>query len=327
MENILDVFDYGNIRVVKVKNPLLKLFYFPFNQNLDDPMITDFGRSNSHDEGNILYIHTHRRYFHDFFENFAKISVLAELGEKFKVVLIENDFNNDSIHKFQYFESFLGQYGIHFSVRKAADCHTVSSDVSYAFFMKHEENEPDMHIHDIETVSGGFEYNYFLENILNLDKAYHRWPHTNFTSFVASNQGLKAIKDKMPKYETIPGRKIYISRKHYNNERNVDEIEQVDEYIKSLGYKTVYLEHYLFSDQIRMIQEAEKIISFGGGHVFNFLFCSEDQKIKVLHSKKAYEHDAIRTMYYSFKINIENIFFDTNDGLKILKEIKEIGDL
>jgi capsular polysaccharide biosynthesis protein len=83
----------------------------------------------------------------------------------------------------------------------------------------------------------------------------------------------KILKDNYPKFDIIPGKKIYVSRKN-SPHRNVSEEEQIEEYFKKINYEIIYFENLTILEQSKVCQESEKIVCLYGTNLLNCGFCS-----------------------------------------------------
>lgn len=88
----------------------------------------------------------------------------------------------------------------------------------------------------------------------------------------------KSLKDSYPKFDLIPGKKIYVSRKNFPD-RNFSEEEKIEEHLKSLNYDIVYFENLTILEQVKACQEAQKIVCLYGSNLLNCGFSSYKTRV------------------------------------------------
>ena len=73
-------------------------------------------------------------------------------------------------------------------------------------------------------------------------------------------------------------RRFYINR----NSRRLKNEEEVQAYVRSLGYTVINLEDLTLDDQVYLFSNAEEIIGFHGAGLANLLFCNTNGSTKVV---------------------------------------------
>ena len=137
----------------------------------------------------------------------------------------------------------------------------------------------------------------------------------------------KLLRSSYPKFDIIPGKKIYVSRKNFPD-RNVYEEKYVEEYFKKLNYEIVYFENLNIFDQSRICQESEKIVCLYGTSLLNCGFCS-DKTIVISIKYNIPKSDYTINSAYNFifrENSIEHIELDYN-GNDLLSFIENQEDL
>ncbi len=137
----------------------------------------------------------------------------------------------------------------------------------------------------------------------------------------------KVLIDNYPKFDVIPGKKIYVSRKN-SPHRNVIEEEQIEEYFKKFNYEIVYFENLTILQQSQICQESEKIACLYGSNLLNCGFCSDKTTVISIKYKIPPNHCTINGLYnYSFcKNSIKHVELEYN-GDDLLGFIKDQKDL
>jgi capsular polysaccharide biosynthesis protein len=76
----------------------------------------------------------------------------------------------------------------------------------------------------------------------------------------------------MPGHGTIPGRRLYVSRKRAAVRRIVNEAD-VETLLRDNGFTTVHLESCSWSEQVAMFGAAEVVLAPHGAALANIAFC------------------------------------------------------
>jgi len=137
----------------------------------------------------------------------------------------------------------------------------------------------------------------------------------------------KVLVDNYPRFDVIPGKKIYVSRKNSPN-RNIVEEEQIEEYFKKLNYEIIYFENLTILQQSQVCQESEKIACLYGSNLLNCGFCSDKTTVISMKYNMPANDCTINGIYnYSFHMNsIKHIELDYN-GNDLLGFIEDQEDL
>ena len=85
-------------------------------------------------------------------------------------------------------------------------------------------------------------------------------------------EALRNVRDTMPGHGTIPGRRLYVSRKRAAVRRIVNEAD-VETLLRDNGFTTVHLESCSWSEQVAMFGAAEVVLAPHGAALVNIAFC------------------------------------------------------
>ena len=85
-------------------------------------------------------------------------------------------------------------------------------------------------------------------------------------------EALRNVRDTMPGHGTIPGRRLYVSRKRAAVRRIVNEAD-VETLLRDNGFTTVHLESCSWSEQVAMFGATEVVLAPHGAALANIAFC------------------------------------------------------
>jgi len=121
-------------------------------------------------------------------------------------------------------------------------------------------------------------------------------PESNFLSIIKKNKAIKYQKY----YE-----KIYISRRDSSNSRNlINEIE-IEDFLRSIGYKIILASKLSISDKISFLSNAKIIITPLGSGIQNVYFCKRIKaKILLIGTERYFHQKYFLELSYLKKINL-----------------------
>jgi capsular polysaccharide biosynthesis protein len=90
------------------------------------------------------------------------------------------------------------------------------------------------------------------------------------------------LKFKLSKDDNFP-KKIFIDRsdakEHHNKFRSIKNENEILDYLKSVGFKSLRIGDFNFIDQIKLFSEAKEIVGLHGGGFANLVFCEPNTKV------------------------------------------------
>ena len=141
------------------------------------------------------------------------------------------------------------------------------------------------------------------------------------------NNSFKILRENYPKFNIVPGKKIYVSRKKTPH-RNIQEEQYIEEYFKKLNYDIVYFEELSFLEQSQVCQESEKIVCLYGSSLLNCGFCSDKTTVISIKYKMSSNDWTVNSSYNSIfgEYSIQHIELSYN-GSDLLGFIQDQKDL
>jgi capsular polysaccharide biosynthesis protein len=98
---------------------------------------------------------------------------------------------------------------------------------------------------------------------------------------------LRAMPDSLPRGQTAPSRRLYISRKHAVVRRIINEPE-LERILRDAGFITVELESCSWSDQVAMFAAAEVVLAPHGAALANITFCQPGAVLAEVNTRAGY---------------------------------------
>lgn len=111
--------------------------------------------------------------------------------------------------------------------------------------------------------------------------AYNTWMPINVKDnedliskdFMVANSGIEYVRNTVLKDNIAEGdRRIFVSRKNYNNQRLVNEIEVV-ELFKQYDFEIIYPEDLSFHEQVEIFSRAKYVAGASGAAFTNIIYC------------------------------------------------------
>ena len=312
---------FGEYLILKVKLPTYDMFYAPHykinNQSSEgDPLIINVGeKSKKHIDGNVLFLYTNGRYFHDFFENFDKILLLKNKGEKFKVGFVsEVDVAEDGYFKgmfsesdegfsqrVSYFKEFLDYFDIEMFCISDRDVKNVSCDYGYVFYFKTNKNSIDDHLYKVLSKHEEIEKEYIEPKEISVGFPYYRASHSQAHTYKTTIDCITILKNSFIRNEKI-GRKVYVTRKNFPD-RKFNQENTLEKYFEEKGFEIINFENFNVFDQIKIVQQSSHIAMLAGGGLSNVTLANKGTKVLMLCPDNGYEViDFYIGIYDYFKI-------------------------
>lgn len=313
--NIIEELDYDETIVLKFKDPVFSLFPRTVGQTCPAPLVVAAGKSlDKHINKTVFVAPFCSRYFHLLLEFFPLILELKnkvnlinlvitapmpldeETGlfihftKKYKYQYINNGIFNaeclDGIKSdFSIIPDFCKYFGINLICIPEHEFMGISFD--YAYFI-YGEKDPYIKDEFIFIDREAFNTQGIQKQIKKTNslvpitiqknsKDYHMLlPLKSRKDLV--NNSFKILRESYPKFDIVPGKKIYVSRKKTPH-RNIQEEQYIEEYFEKLNYNIVYFEELTFLEQSQVCQESEKIVCLYGSSLLNCGFCSNKTTI------------------------------------------------
>jgi capsular polysaccharide biosynthesis protein len=100
-------------------------------------------------------------------------------------------------------------------------------------------------------------------------------------------EALRNVRDTMPGRATIPGRRLYVSRKRAAVRRILNEAD-FETLLRDNGFTTVHLESSSWSEQVAMFAAAEVVLAPHGAALANIAFCQPGTVVAELGTPAGY---------------------------------------
>lgn len=338
--NIVKEFNFGDTgSVVKVRDPFFKVNAPKSHRKGEHnylvlPIIEEFKKSDTkHFDGNVVFLPLVGRYFHEFLESFPRIISLINNNEKFKVVFLSETESivddkyfigmtniTDIGHmKYKYILDFFDFIGIEFECLNVKHGTEFSADYSYVFYRKSEC-----------LLNYGWGPVYIKNKIDFKDKEDYIQVEVLYSgdSTVTWVDTAKMMRNFLPKYDVIKNKKIFIGRnENVFKDRSIKNYKYIENYFKSLGYEIIYLENYKMLDQIKIVQESERVVSIAGSSFINALLLNDKARALSIHTSFNINFPFYTTVFDIMGIDQKQVYFgirdnEIPDGIEILDNIK-----
>lgn len=338
--NIEKEFNFGTTgTIVKVKDPFFKI-HAPRSHRKGEynylvlPIIEEFKKSETkHFEGNVVFLPLVGRYFHEFLESFPRIISLLNNNEKFKVVFLSEtegvvhdkyfigmtDITDIGHMKYKYILDFFNFIGIEFECLQIRAGTEFSADYSYVFYR--DANA---------LLNYGWGPVYIKNKIDFKNKEDHIQVEILYSGDSTATwvDSAHMMRDFLPKYKTIKNKKIFIGRdENVFKDRSIKNYKILEDYFKSLNYEIVYLENHKMLDQIKIVQESERIVSIAGSSFINALLANQESRVLSIHTSFNINFPFYTTVFDRVGIDQKQIYFGVKeneipDGIEIVENIK-----
>jgi capsular polysaccharide biosynthesis protein len=121
----------------------------------------------------------------------------------------------------------------------------------------------------------------------------------------------------LPSSNVRKNKKIYISRKNFTDRNNPQE-SLLEEYFYNKQYKIVYLEKMNFYDQVKLVQESEKIVCIFGSALVNCMLGSEFNNVISIRPS-SFQATFYKHIFDMYNINYTEIVYDGESVLDLVK--------
>lgn len=334
--NIIEKIDIDNSQfILKIKDPQFHLVYPSYTCESNPIVIKTERNDQNHTNKTVFVIAYHPRYFHTMMEFFPMILTLREQVQDFTVVItyeapvdpetglfvtmLDNHpqpemvghcpvapFPQLFIHEFfKYFE-------IDFICMNTEDIKYKSFDYCYLFYVKNESTDGKNFLYDEgREFSKDLQFDYFHPLFMNEVNPLYRFTNN-----------IKLLRKYLSKYKTIKNQKIYISRKNFSGRSNPEEIF-LEEYFYNKGYNVVYLEKMGLIEQIKLVQESEKIVCIFGSALVNCMLGSSQNNVI---SIRPFDFQATfyKHIFNLYSINYKEIVYKNGSLLDLVKDNEDL---
>jgi hypothetical protein len=284
----------SNQAVVKVRNPVFKIheeYRVPWQVQLENTIYRD-----EYDYDSVAIVPLIPQYFHNFYEIFPKLILLKSLKENFSVIIVRPEQKEDEVFyslirnkegaqcNAVHMIDFLKYAKINFICLTPDELMLKKIKHTYLFYDtgKYKDTDPKLNFNNKEyTVA------YFLK--------------VPYPEIIIENSHI--VKSIFPSYDLKENKKIFISRKKGHHRPYKFENELEDAMIK-LGYRSILMEDLSLPEQIRIMQESERIIVPYGSGLVNGIFSNNSKILSINYTKDYY----VDTYDYTFKEH--NITYD-----------------
>lgn len=97
--------------------------------------------------------------------------------------------------------------------------------------------------------------------------------HLKYYDFMVAKSGIEYIRNMVLNATNLKGnRKIFVSRKNYNNQRLVNEKEVAELFIQ-YGFEVIYPEELSFMEQVEIFSTAKCVAGATGAAFTNIIYC------------------------------------------------------
>jgi hypothetical protein len=310
---------------IKVNNPRFGLheFHGPhFHSHIESFYESDL---DEYDEESVIIFPLIPQYFHNMYEVFIKILKLKESGEKFKVIFLfdanatksngifdfmlrKEDGAPNAAHIYDFFKhindvEFVCYDMVEFLNIKIKSAYLYFDSAPYGYDKKEDKYDDIIYFYN----NKNFEINHFLK--------------TPSQELFAENS--QVLRNAFLKNDVISGKKIYISRLLANDRKFIKE-KELESFVRDIGYEVVFLEHMTMPDQIKMVQQSEKIICLYGSALVNCCtFCTSENSILSINTTENYTVDIYHLNASQFNIPFVKHDINNNDNIEEFENLKQ----
>ena len=315
--NVVEKIDVDNSQfILKIKDPQFHLVYPSYTCESNPVVIETEKNNNNHMNKTVFVIAYHPRYFHNMLEFFPMILTLKERVDDFTVIItyeapvdptsglfitmLENHkqpamVGHCPVTEFPqlFIDGFFKHFNIDFICMNTNDLKYKSFDYCYLFYARNESTNGKNFLYD-----EGKEFCKELE----ID-GFHPLFMNEINPLYRFAKNIKLMRKYLSSYDVIEGQKIYISRKNFSSRKVLDE-HLLEEFFMNRGYEVVYLEKMNFQDQIKLVQQSEKIVCIFGSALVNCMLGSHANSVVSIRPSN------FQASFYKYIFNMYNIKYD-----------------
>lgn len=329
--NIVERIDVDNSQfILKIKNPQFHFVYPSYTCESNPIVIKTEINKNNHINKTVFVIPYHPRYFHNMLEVFPMVLTVLENAGLVDVILtyeapvdpetglfitmVDNYpqpkmVGHCPVENFPqlFIYDFFKHFNINLTCMNTQDLMYKSFDYCYLIYIKNESTDGKNFLYD-----EGKEFCKELEI-----EGFHPLLVNEVNPVYRFIKNIKLIRKHLPVRNVVEDQKIYISRKNFPSRKVVDE-DLLEQYFINRGYNIVYLENMNFYDQVKLVQESEKIVCIFGSALVNCMLGSEFNNVISIRpsSFQATFYKHILDMY---NINYTEIVYDGESVLDLVK--------
>jgi hypothetical protein len=329
--NIVEKIDVDSSQfILKIKDPQFHFVYPSYTCESNPVVIKTEKNKNNHINKTVFIIPYHPRYFHNMMEVFPMIlTVLDNVGAVDVVLTYEAPIDPETglfvtmvdnhpqpkmvgycpVESFPqlFIYDFFKHFNINLTCMNTQDLMYKSFDYCYIIYLRNESVDGKNFLYD-----EGREFCKELEI-----EGFHPLFVGEVNPLYRFTKNLNLMRKHLPLPSIIKDQKIYISRKNFTDRNNPEE-SFLEEYFYNKQYKIVYLEKMNFYDQVKMVQESEKIVCMFGSALVNCMLGSELNNIISIRPNN------FQVMFYKHIFDMHNIkytelVYDQESVLELVK--------
>jgi hypothetical protein len=334
--NIVEKIKIDNSQfILKIKNPQFHIVYPSYTCESHPIVIKTERNPGDHVDKTVFVIPYHPKYFHNMMEVFPLVLTLINNVKDVDVFLTyEADIDKESglfismidgykqpdmighcpVDKYPqlFIAEFFKYFNINFTCINTKDLMYKSFDYCYLFYVKNESSNGKNFLYD--------EGKEFCKELENDD--FHPLFVGEVNPLYRFIKNINLVKKYLPKHQVIKNQKIYISRKNFLNRKITDE-DLLEEYFENKGYKVCYFEKMGFIEQIKIVQESEKVVCMFGSSLVNCMLASQSTSIISI-KPKSFSADFYKTMFDMYNIEYSELDYDGDSVFDLVKSNEEI---
>jgi hypothetical protein len=316
--------------ILKIKDPQFHFAYPSYTCESNPIVIKTERNENNHINKTVFVIPYHPRYFHNMMEVFPMILTVldnvgaidviltyeAEIdpGTGLFVTMIDNQpqpkmVGHCPVEKFPqlFVYDFFKYFNINLTCMNTQDLMYKSFDYCYLLYLRNESVDGKNFLYD-----EGKEFCKELEI-----EGFHPLFVGEVNPLYRFAKNLNLMRKHLPSSNIVKNQKIYISRKNFTDRNNPEE-SLLEEYFYNKQYKIVYLEKMNFYDQVKMVQESEKIVCMFGSALVNCMLGSELNSVISIRPIN-FQAMLYRHIFKMHKIKYTEIIYDEESLLELVK--------
>ena len=268
----------SNQIAVKIKSPIVKIdgsLHNPFRH-----IVSGFSEVDTEDSLGYIIVPLIEQYYHNFFEVFSRILLLRNTNERFGIIFVRDDKREHGVfcsmirghveaeRNASYILDFLKYFNIQFTCMSTSQLEVLRDKSIFVILDSCTYPEPS----DI------FQYN---------EKSYGTCSFLSPIRTQTHLENVEVLRSSFPTYSVVAESKIFISRSKAKDRRYSLERE-LEERMKRNDYRIVHLEDLDLLEQIKMVQEASRIVCLYGSALVNTSLCSKNTKILAINYTPGY---------------------------------------
>ena len=334
--NVVEKIDVDSSQfILKIKNPQFHFVYPSYTCESNPIVIKTEKNKHNHINKTVFVISYHPKYFHSMLEVFPMIlTVLDNAGPVDVILTYEAPIDPETglfvtmveghpqprmvghcpVANFPqlFIYDFFKHFNINLICMNTQDLMYKSFDYCYLIYLRNESVDGKNFLYD-----EGKEFCSELEF-----EGFHPLFVGEINPFYRFTKNLNLMRKHLPSSNVIKNQKIYISRKNFTDRNNPQE-SLLEEYFYNKQYKIVYLEKMNFYDQIKLIQESEKIVCMFGSALVN---CMLGSKLNNVISIRPNNFQAIfyKHMFDMHDIKYTEIVHDEESLLDLVKNNEDL---